>query len=306
MQTVSQSSADCIMKHVIVMGSSGRLGRMVRKSWALKPDLPFHPLYQYRRQKVSEPDLLWSADEHPEDFVAALKNWLDTPALGSNLLPVMIVLAGITPSSSGQLDENVPITRNCLLAARAAGIGRVLIASSSSVYGSNHSVPIPETAAILPNSDYGRHKQQMEQLCAASDWFDIEICLLRIGNVAGADALMLNHFKDPSAKLHLDIFQDGKSLLRSYIGPITLADVLAKLAMVPGPIPSILNISAPSPIYMDDLAAAAGIEWYPRPATDDVCQSIILDTKRLEALHRFHLCDSSPLTMVQQLRKIGY
>ena len=42
---------------------------------------------------------------------------------------------------------------------------RLIAASSAAVYGSGHSGPIPEQAALMPVSPYGRHKLMMEQLC---------------------------------------------------------------------------------------------------------------------------------------------
>lgn len=42
---------------------------------------------------------------------------------------------------------------------------RLIAASSAAVYGSGHSGPISETAALTPMSPYGQHKLMMEQLC---------------------------------------------------------------------------------------------------------------------------------------------
>jgi UDP-glucose 4-epimerase len=42
---------------------------------------------------------------------------------------------------------------------------RLIAASSAAVYGSGHSGPISEDAALTPMSPYGQHKLMMEQLC---------------------------------------------------------------------------------------------------------------------------------------------
>lgn len=42
---------------------------------------------------------------------------------------------------------------------------RLIAASSAAVYGSGHSGPISEQAAMTPMSPYGQHKLMMEQLC---------------------------------------------------------------------------------------------------------------------------------------------
>lgn len=296
------------MKNVVVIGSSGRLGRMLRASWCACPDLPFRPLFQSRcppLQPQSEPDLIWSPEDGPHAFAAALHTTLSTEP-SSPMDATMIVLAGVTPSSPGRLEENTPITSACLKAALVAGFRRVLVVSSSAVYGTAHPPhPLCEEAPLIATSNYGRQKKQMEQLCDAPEWAGLEISVLRIGNVAGADALMLNHAKDPAASLDLDVFADGKGVLRSYIGPETLSRVFQSLIRAQRPLPKLLNISAPHPLYMDDLAEAANIAWRPRPAPVGLRHSITLDVTRLETLHRFAPSDSCPRTMLRQMKKVG-
>ena len=298
------------LKHAVVIGSSGRLGRMLRARWRVKPDLPFRPIYQ-SRDPLASADLVWSSLTGAAGFATDLQKILGAPRQSVEGVElqndsVMVVFAGVTPSSSGNLEDNTPITRACLQAASAANITRVLIASSSAVYGTTHpDSALTEGMSLTATSVYGRQKQQMEQLCALSEWASLQISVLRIGNVAGADALMLNHAKAPTELLELDIFADGKSLRRSYIGPETLADVIQSLIMAPQPLPKVLNVSAPLPIYMDDLAQAAGIAWRPRAAPEGLRQQITLDTSLIETLHHFALCDSSPSTMCQQMKRIG-
>lgn len=53
---------------------------------------------------------------------------------------------------------NVEFTRSLLAASHAAGIGRFLLVSSSSVYSPDVPIPTPETAALQPLSLYGRSK----------------------------------------------------------------------------------------------------------------------------------------------------
>src|SRR4029453_10201448 len=49
---------------------------------------------------------------------------------------------------------NVAGTLTVLRAAQRAGVGRVVLASSSSVYGGLEVVPTPESAALRPRSPY--------------------------------------------------------------------------------------------------------------------------------------------------------
>ena len=72
----------------------------------------------------------------------------------------------------------------------AAGVYRLVFSSSATVYGDPDRVPVPESAALRPESPYGRSKMIVEEICcdlARSDarW---HIGLLRYFNPVGAHA----------------------------------------------------------------------------------------------------------------------
>ena len=79
---------------------------------------------------------------------------------------------GVRPSfdiEQRYVHDNVVATRRLLAAARAAGVRRLVYASSSSVYG-NAPTPFAEAAPTGPISPYGRTKLEAERLCLdASD-----------------------------------------------------------------------------------------------------------------------------------------
>ena len=62
-------------------------------------------------------------------------------------------------------DNNVLGTQVVLEACRRAGVGKVVYASSSSVYGDTDVLPMREDALCLPVSPYGVTKLAAEQLC---------------------------------------------------------------------------------------------------------------------------------------------
>ena len=136
----------------------------------------------------------------------------------------MIVLAGAV---RGDLALNAQLTEACCAAAAQAGIGQVLLASSSAVYGVNGGLPCREDTPTHPVNDYGRAKLEAEAVADRWRARGLAITALRIGNVAGADALLGG--MRPGEPTRIDRFADGGSPVRSYIGPVTLADVLAKL-----------------------------------------------------------------------------
>ncbi len=81
---------------------------------------------------------------------------------------------------------NTTGTLNVLLAARDEGAKRVVIASSSSVYGANPGLPKREDMLLLPISPYGVSKLAAERYCMAfSEVYGLETVALRYFNVFG-------------------------------------------------------------------------------------------------------------------------
>jgi nucleoside-diphosphate-sugar epimerase len=132
------------------------------------------------------------------------------------------------------------------------------------------------------------------------------VTALRIGNVAGADSLLAPRpGANRAAPLVIDRYPDGGTPRRSYIGPGTLAEALIGLATLPGPLPDVLNIAAPAPIEMADLARAARCAWLPRPRSDTAGRSITLDCTRLWGLLPAPAEASDPQAMVRQIQTQG-
>src|SRR3954447_19348016 len=81
---------------------------------------------------------------------------------------------------------NVTGTLNVLLAARDAGVSRVVFASSSSVYGAAAGLPKRESLTPLPISPYAVSKLAAEHYCRSfSEIFGLETVALRYFNVFG-------------------------------------------------------------------------------------------------------------------------
>ena len=83
-------------------------------------------------------------------------------------------------------EANVGGTLNVLIAARDAGVRRVVCASSSSVYGDTPTLPKVETMAPSPLSPYAVSKLSGEYYCSVfTRLFDVEAVSLRYFNVFG-------------------------------------------------------------------------------------------------------------------------
>ena len=278
---------------LLVVGSSGAVGQLMLPHWRLAK-APV--VIQYRngsRPHYSLQALNWN----PDDGAGALEDWISAQGHPPR---AMLVLAGVTPRSGRDLHLNTQIAETCLAAAQSAGVGRVLVASSSAVYGDHLSRSFSETDHPIPVNAYGEAKLEMERACARFSEA-LEVVCLRIGNVPGADAVLSRTLQPELPETFLDQFADGGTPERSYIGPGTMADSLVKLGALEQKLPPVLNLAAPAPVQMGALADAAGLSWHGRARSDTKGQSITLDCARLWSFLSAPLNASDPAEMVAQL-----
>ncbi|MFN3953645.1 MAG: NAD-dependent epimerase/dehydratase family protein [Pararhodobacter sp.] len=274
---------------LLVTGASGRVGQRIAPFWR---DAPV--ALQWRPESplpMGTAGPCWTLLDGPD----ALLDWLRTHERPAALL----VLSGVTPGG-GDLALNTALAEAALEAAHAAGIARVLLASSAAVYGEGRTGPWHEAERPQPANAYGQAKLAMER--AADPWRErgLDVCCLRLGNVAGADALLSQALGN--TPLTIDQFADGMSPMRSYIGPQSLARVLRALADPALALPPALNVAAPMPVTMGDLASAAGLDWQPRPAPPTAIARLTLDCGMVSGLAGFDPVESLPETIVRQWR----
>lgn len=254
-----------------VTGATGRIARMLRRIWA-------------------EGDIAWLG--RGDDLRAGLAG-----------RRCVLALAGVTAGPPEVLADNSRTALATLRAAQAAGMARVILFSSAAVYG-RATGPLTETTAPTPAAPYGTAKADMERAVAA--WRAAtpdgpEAVILRLGNVAGADALLGNLGAETPT---LDIFDDAHGPRRSYIGPVTLAQTLARLAMHPRPLPPLMNIAAPDVTDMADLLRAAGREWTARPAGSEAIAEVRLNTAVLQSIAPLPTEASDAARLVAEWREV--
>ena len=261
---------------MLLLGAGGRLGSMLMQHWPVQG--------QIKGQSRRETDGLLRFDplSSPSDLIAAS---LDVQAV--------ICLSGITPAHAAASGDAMGLNKDLALAAieAAPASARVFVASSAAVYGAADG-PHFESAAVSPISEYGRAKLEMEQAALAEGTG--RVCVLRIGNVAGADAILGGW----RAGMELDVLPDGRTPRRSYIGPQSLAKIIHALSVAPA-LPDIVNIAAPGVVGMGDLLDAAGLKWASRKPNANVIEEVALDTGRLEGFYQFEP-ESTPREMVAQ------
>lgn len=285
---------DTSTKPCLFLGATGRVGKLVTDQWKahFSEHTPLMCQTRHHGYAAGDDSVFWD----PMDEKTSLKSRLALP----DSIAAMLVFLGATPGRSNDMTLNVVLAQKSLEAAWDAGIQRVLIASSSAVYGAGLSRSYSEQDRLAPINAYGHSKIQVEDMCNSWRQMGLEVCALRIGNVAGADALLKS--RDPSILRRIDQFENQKGPQRSYIGPRTLAEVLVSLARAPRPLPAVLNIAAPQAVYMSDLATAAGLRWeYTIAKSPSITQYIAINCAELEKLHSFSPDDSEPQTITSQL-----
>ncbi len=161
-------------------------------------------------------------------------------------------------------EANVTGTVNVLLAARDAGVRRVVMASSSSVYGNASSFPVEESFPIGPISPYSVSKAAAEMYARVfSDLYELDVVSLRYFNVFGPrqdpdspySAVIPLFAKAMLSGQSPRIFGDGSQTRDfTYVDNVATANV--KACFAPGRISGVYNIAGGNPHSLLDVVAA--------------------------------------------------
>jgi UDP-glucose 4-epimerase len=162
---------------------------------------------------------------------------------------------------------NVEGTLNVLLAARDAGVGRVVFSSSSSVYGTRRELPVTEDAPPDPLSPYGVAKLAAERYCVAFSrvYERFESVVVRYFNVFGPRqsphsqyAAVIPLFITAIASGEpIQINGDGEQR-RDFTYVSNVVDGTIAAAEAPDGNGRIFNLAASSPVSVNEVAATIG------------------------------------------------
>lgn len=275
---VQQEFAD-----ILVTGATGRIGALLRRSWPAGC-------------------AVWQARNRRNGFVT-----FDPMDPGAHVRAApsaggILCLAGVVPARAGTGANSDDYRANTDLALAAVRAGaetgaHVFLASSAAVYGPGAAM-LHEASALAPASPYGAAKARMEEEATVlGDKLGVPVTALRIGNIAGLDAILGGWLPG----FRLDRFDDETTPRRSYIGVHTLTDVLWEVVQrCPR---GALNIAQPGPVAMGDLLDAAGLPWRPRPATEATIARVELATARLQSVLDAPLPAATPEALVDQWRQ---
>lgn len=255
---------------VLVTGASGRLGTLIRAAWAQEPPSRFRPLWQTRGRPPAANWLSW-------DMLAQ-----DCPPLDP--APAIILnLAGVA-GDGPELARNIALAEAALRAGRGFGCRAVLLASSAAVYGPTPpGAALDERSALRPVTAYGRAKAAMEKLARTAR--QPGVTCLRIGNVVGADGVLARTNEGIIVLDTASACPAGPE--RSWIGPVSLAQILAALIGVlldGADLPRALNLVQDPPFPMSRLIDAAGLRWRLDPTRPAPVPRAALSNRRLAHL----------------------
>jgi UDP-glucose 4-epimerase len=163
-------------------------------------------------------------------------------------------------------EVNVIGTQNVLLAARDAGVRRVIYASSSSVYGDTPTLPKREDMCPHPLSPYAMHKLTGELLCQSyTQTFGLATVALRYFNVFGPRqdpaseyAAVIPRFLSALLEGRRPIiFGDGRQTRDfTYVANVVQANLLA--ADAPAAVGHAMNIGCGKQTSLIELCRLAG------------------------------------------------
>ena len=249
----------------LVMGASGCLGRALKRAW---PAASLQPVWQSRDGAGG--GVAWDILNAPPPHMPHISG--------------VVVLAGVVHGS------NADLAANTLLAQAGVDLGRrkrvpVLVASTQAVYGPQQGL-LREDTPVLPQSDYGRAKLKMELAVAGPG-----VTCLRIGNVAGCDALAK---AVAGGAVTLDRFADGRGPRRAMLTATDLVQVILALLALPQR-PAVLNVARPGLVEMADLLTAAGVPFDWQSAGPEALPELALDVTLLQRIYKLPAVSATAL-----------
>jgi UDP-glucose 4-epimerase len=163
---------------------------------------------------------------------------------------------------------NIEGTLNVLLAARDAGVRRVVFSSSSSVYGPQETLPVAEEVALDPLSPYGVAKLAAECYCVAFSrvYHRFETVVVRYFNVFGprqspgsAYAAVIPLFLTAIAEGRpITVNGDGEQR-RDFTYVDDVVEGTLRAADTVGVSGRVFNVAASAPASVNELADTIGV-----------------------------------------------
>lgn len=250
-------------KTLLVLGSTGKLGRLLRACLTGSPELiaGWQVVWGARKADTS---VDWVYSESPPPKADAV-----------------LALWGVVPGN-GDLASNITLAHRAVEIAQESGAARVLHCSSSAVYGPAREAT--EASELAPVNAYGVAKIEMEQSLfsdVSGQSTEPKSSVLRLANVVGADSLF--RAIQSGQPVTLDAFDIGQSPIRSYATPTVIWQAAANMLSAT-PMPEIVNVAASNPVAMHEMLEAAQCPFVWRPAPETAVAEVSMSMARLRRL----------------------
>jgi UDP-glucose 4-epimerase len=283
---------------LLITGGAGFIGsNLVRRAVA---DPRFGRVVVLDDLSTGSPDALAGLDVELHEGSVTDVAALDTAMTGVDAVVHLAAMASVPQSIADPVrchEVNATGTLLLLEAARRAGVGQVLGASSSAVYGANPAPVKSELEWVRPLSPYAVSKLATEQyLLASQDCYGLRTVAFRFFNVYGPGqppehvyAAVVPLFVDALlAGRPLTVYGDGTQT-RDFVFVGTVCDVVLEAVAsgmsVPGPVNVALNTSTSLLELVDALAGVTGlapeVDFRP-PRVGDVLHSRADDSRLRE------------------------
>jgi UDP-glucuronate 4-epimerase len=181
--------------NVLVTGGAGFIGShlveaLLRRGATVAVLDDFNPFYDPAIKRENLSQLNGQVRIHQVDICDAAATAQVVAAERPALILHLAARAGVRPSvlqPELYLRTNITGTFNLLEAAKAAGVPRLIFASSSSVYGANRTLPFTENQVLTQTlSPYASTKLAGEQLCSNYSYlYGLQVICLRFFTVYG-------------------------------------------------------------------------------------------------------------------------
>lgn len=255
---------------VVVIGAAGFIGSHLVDALLVRGDAvmgvdSFAPNYP---RELKEANLAPALESDRFELIEADLSQLDLVDLFSGA-DAVVHLAALTDARAGEEEWpdyerlNAQLPHSIVVAAAEAGVGQVLLASSSAVYGGAHpdGSPSAETDQPAPIAPYGRSKAEMERVALQSAAEGTSVVCLRFFTVYGSrqrpDMLCARAIAAATGGPPLPLLGDG-SQRRAWVHVSdAVAAILAALdaGLAPG---TIVNIGSPDSHAVRELLDLVG------------------------------------------------
>ncbi len=165
---------------VLITGGSGYFGTVLAGQ-ALDAG------HEVRILDLNPPDELTDAGAEVEFVQADIRDRAAVRGASEGVDVVFHNVAQVPLAKDKDLFESVNVTgtANMLLAARDAGVGKVVHTSTSAIFGIPDHNPVDETTPAKPVEDYGKAKLQAEGLCHDAAAAGLDVTIVRPRTIMG-------------------------------------------------------------------------------------------------------------------------